>query len=108
MVQKVKNTRIQVPLTEEMRQAYQALADAQRTSLAAVCAEILEQASPMVLQIASALETAKTVPARALRDMSDALGNLVGQVDQYKLDIDEKLSPKATRRKYVVKKRKTG
>lgn len=103
MVQKLKNTRIQVPLTEDMRQAYQALADAQKTSLAAVCAEILEQAAPMVLQIASALETAKTAPTRALREMADSLDGVLGDANQMQIDLDDKLTPKATRRKYTKK-----
>jgi len=106
MVQKVKNARIQVPLTDDMREAYQALADAQRTSLAAVCAEILEQAAPMVRQIASALETAKTAPTRALREMTDSLDRVLGDASQMHMELDEKLSPKATRRKYI--KRKAG
>lgn len=103
MVQKVKNTRIQVPMTEDMREAYQALADAQRTSLAAVCAEILEQAAPMVRQIASALETAKTAPARALRDMSDALDRVTSDANQLQIKLEDKVTPKATRRKYIKK-----
>lgn len=107
MTQKMSRIRIQVPVHQEAYAAYKALADAQRTSVAAVCSEILEQAAPAVLQIASALETAKTAPARALRDMSDALGNLVGQADQYQIDLEDKVTPKATRRKYI-KKSKTG
>lgn len=106
MVQKMPKFRVQVPVSDEMRLAYQALADAQRTSLAAVMAEILEQAAPMVLQIASALETAKTAPTRALREMSDTLDKLAGDANQMQIDLDDKLTPKATRRKYT--KRKTG
>lgn len=101
MVQKVKISRIQVPLTDDMREAYQTLADAQRTSLAAVCAEILEQAAPMVRQIASALETAKTAPSRALRDMAGSLEQLTDQANQLQINLEEKVTPKATRRKYI-------
>jgi hypothetical protein len=103
MVRKPQNNRIQVPLTPEMRKAYQALADAQRTSLAAVCAEVLEQAAPMVVQIANALETAKTVPSRALRDMAGSLERLTGEANQLQIDLEDKVSPKATRRKYTKK-----
>jgi hypothetical protein len=103
MVPNMPRFRVQVPVSPEMRLAYQALADAQRTSLAAVMAEILEQAAPMVLQIASALETAKTAPSRALREMSDALGDLVGDANQMQMDIEDKVTPKATRRKYTKK-----
>lgn len=99
MVQKMAKTRIQVPVSEDTLLAYQALADVQRSSLAAVTAEILEQAAPMVRQIAGALETAKTAPARALRGMTDALDQVLMDADQLRMDIDPKPQAKPRGRK---------
>jgi hypothetical protein len=57
----------------------------------------------MVRQIAVALETAKTAPSRALRDMSDSLERLTGEASQLQIDLADKVTPKATRRKYTKK-----
>jgi hypothetical protein len=91
--------RIQVPITQETRDAYQSLADAHNGSLAAACEEILEQCAPVALQMANALRTARTAPARAMREAVEILEAQLGNADQMLMD----LSPKAT-----VKKRKTG
>lgn len=104
----MSKTRIYIPVTDETRAALQSLADVRRSSLAAVCEDMLEQCAPIAAQMANALKTAQNAPAKALLMMKDSLEEQMLQADQYRLDIDEKVSPKATRRKYVVKKRKTG
>lgn len=100
---KIKRIRVQVPILPDAYEAYKTLADVQRTSVAAVCGEILEASASQVLKIASALEMAKTAPSRALREMNDALGELVGDANQMQIELEEKVSPKATRRKYTKK-----
>lgn len=100
--------RVNIPVTEETRAALQSLADVRRSSLAAVCEEMLDQVAPIAAQMAEALKTAQEAPARALLMVKDTLEAQMLQADQYLLDIDEKVTPKTTRRKYVVKKRKTG
>lgn len=100
---KIKRIRVQVPILPEAYESYKALADVQRTSVAAVCGEILEQAAPMVEQMANALEMAKTAPARALREMSDSFDSLLVDANQMQMKLEEKVTPKATRRKYTKK-----
>lgn len=95
--------RIQAPVNQETYEAYKALADVQRTSVAAVCGEILEQTAPMIRQMANALEMAKTAPSRALRDMNEALDKLVVDANQMQIDLEDRVTPKATRRKYTKK-----
>lgn len=104
---KTKRIRVQVPIFPEAYEAYKALADVQRTSVAAVCGEILETAAPAVRELASALEMAKQSPTRALRDMADALDQLTAEASQLQIDLSDKLTPKATRRKYT-KRAKAG
>lgn len=104
----MSRTRITIPIADDAKADLQKLADVRRSSLAAVCSDLLEQISPVASQMADALKMAQNAPAKALAMMNENLESQLAQVDQYKLDIDEKLSPKATRRKYVVKKRKTG
>lgn len=86
-------------MTDETRTSLQALADARNGSLASVCEELLEQCAPITLQMAHALQKAKTAPARAIREMSDVLEQQLAQSDQLLLD----MTPKATR-----KTKKTG
>lgn len=96
-------TRIHVPLTDDARASLQQLADVRRSSLAAICSEMLEQVAPVAVQMANALRMAQDAPAKALLMMSDTLEAQMLQADQYRLDIDDKVSPKATRRKYTKK-----
>jgi hypothetical protein len=96
-------TRIQVPISDEARVSLQSLADAQRSSLAAVCGELLEQTAPVAAEMAKALQMAKQAPTRALRDMAETLDKFVADANQMQIDLDDKLSPKATRRKYIKK-----
>jgi hypothetical protein len=91
----MSKTRVHVPMTDETRIQLQSLADAQRSSLAAVCADLLEQTAPIAAETAAALVQAREAPARAMRAMNTLLDKQLAEVDQYKLD----LTPKATRRK---------
>lgn len=93
--------RIQVPISDETRAALQSLADVQKCSLAAVCSEMLQQVSPVAVDMANALKMAQEAPAKALRMMSESLDQQMAEVDQYRHQHRLKLgeSPKATRRK---------
>lgn len=93
------HTRVHVPIDNEARAALQTLADVRRCSLAAICGEMLEQVAPVALDMANALKTAQTAPAKAMRLMNDALDQQLAQADQLKLD----MTPKATRKKYTKK-----
>lgn len=86
-------TRVYVPMTAETRQSLQALADARNGSLAAVCEELMGQCAPVALQMANALQKAKTAPSRALRESFEILEQEIAAADQLLLD----MSPKATR-----------
>lgn len=79
-------------MSQETRDAYQALADARNGSLAAACGEILEECAPVALQMANALNTAKTAPARAMREAVEILEAQLNNADQMLLD----MTPKAT------------
>lgn len=92
-------TRVHVPMTDETRASLEALASARGGSLAAVCRDLLAECAPVALQLANALETAKTAPTRALREISDNLDKMLGDANQMQMDLENKLSPKATRRK---------
>ena len=95
--------RIYVPVSNETRILLQSLADARRTSLASVSAELLEQTAPIAGQMAEALLKAKQAPARAIKEMSDALDEQLADIDQMKLDLDKRKP-----RKYTKKAKKTG
>src|SRR5665811_1163893 len=96
MVQNMKtNPRIQVPLSPKTRKALQAMADASGSSLAAVCADILEQCAPVSHQMAKALQTARRAPGQAMKDALEALEAALAEGDQIRLD----LSPKAKSKK---------
>lgn len=92
-------TRVYVPMTADTRQSLQALADARNGSLAAVCEELLEQCAPVALQMANALQKAKSAPARGLREAVEVLEAALLEGNQLAME----LSPKATRRKYTKK-----
>lgn len=96
-------TRITIPITYDAKAALQELADVRRSSLSAVCSEMLEQIAPIATQMANALKTAQNAPAKALLMMSENLETQLLAADQYRLDIDDKVTPKATRRKYTKK-----
>jgi hypothetical protein len=85
-------TRVYVPMTADTRQSLQALADARNGSLAAVCEELLEQCAPVALQMANALQMAKSAPARGMREALEVLESQLAAADQLMLD----MSPKAT------------
>ncbi len=95
------NPRIYVPVSEDARAAMQMLADVRKSSLAAICGEMLEICAPIAVDMANALKMAQEAPAKALRMMNESLDVQLASVDQYRLE----LSPKATGSK---KKRKTG
>lgn len=92
-------TRVPVPMTEKTRASLQALANARNGSLASVCEEMLEQTAPIAEEMANALQMARTAPARAMREVNEALGRKLAEIDQMKLD----LSPKATEKRKKTK-----
>ena len=92
MVQKKQNPRIQVPVSPKTRKMLQTYADASGQSLARVCEEILQETAPVMAEMADALREAKRAPAKAVRNMADALDKKLAEIDQMKMD----LSPKAT------------
>lgn len=94
-------TRVGIPFSKETRRKYQALADVQSSSLAAVCSEILDSCADEVYELAQALLLAKKSPAGAKRKMAEALEQKLAQADQYLLD----LSPKT---KAITGKKKSG
>lgn len=79
--------RVQAPVSDQARLQLQALADARKCSLGAVCGELLEQAAPVAAQIAEALEVAKFAPARAMREVLDLAQSHMAAVDQFALDL---------------------
>jgi len=91
--------RVYVPVSDETRAKLQIYADARRSSLAAVCGELLDQTAPIAEEMGNALVAAQGAPAKAIREMQRSLDEQLADLDQIKLD----LTPKATR-----KKRKTG
>lgn len=95
----MKTMRLQVPVSEETRMSLQALADARNGSLAAVCEELLAQCAPVALQMANALQKAKSVPARGLREAVEVLEAALLEGNQLAMD----LTPKATRLKSTKK-----
>lgn len=97
----MSKSRVYVPMSDEAKEAMQLLADVRKSSLAAICGEMIETCAPIALDMANALKMAQEAPAKALRMMNESLDAQLAAVDQYKLE----LSPKATGMK---KKRKTG
>lgn len=97
----MSKSRVYVPMSDEAKEAMQLLADVRKSSLAAICGEMIETCAPVALDMANALKMAQESPAKALRMMSESLDAQLASADQYKLD----MSPKATGSK---KKRKTG
>lgn len=95
----MSKTRVHVPMSQETRESFQSLADARNGSLAAACEEILEECAPVAVQMANALRTAKTAPARAVAEAVRALEAQLVDADQILME----LTPKAT-----GKKKKTG
>lgn len=95
----MQKTRLQVPMSAETRESLQALADARNGSLSAVCEDLLAECAPVALQMANALQKAKSAPARGLREAVAVLEAALLEGDQLRLD----MSPKATRRKYTKK-----
>lgn len=94
-------TRVGIPFSKETRRKFQALADVQSSSLAAVCSEILDACADEVYELAKALELAKKSPAGAKRKMAEALEQKLAEADQLILKLDT--TPKA-----VSRKKKTG
>lgn len=87
--------RVYVPVSDETRQAMQALADVRKSTLTAICAEMLETVAPIALDMANALKTAQSAPAKALRMINESMERELGNLDQLQLD----MTPKATRKK---------
>lgn len=83
----MKKTRVYVPLPPETLETLQSLADVQGKSLAAVCGDLLVQATPMVAAMAQALRVVNEHPARALKELLDVAEQQVAALDQYKLDL---------------------
>lgn len=94
-------TRVGIPFSKETRRKFQALADVQSSSLAAVCSEILDACADEVYELAKALELAKKSPAGAKRKMAEALEQKLAEADQMML----KLEPKT---RVVTGKKKAG
>lgn len=88
-------TRLHVPMTDETRANLQAYADAAGIPLSRAAGQILDEVSPVMVDLASALAQAKTAPARAMRNISEVVEQKLAEIDQLKLD----MSPKATRKK---------
>ena len=95
----MQKSRVHVPMSEETRASLQALADARNGSLAAVCEDLLAECAPVALQMANALQKAKSAPARGLREAVEVLEAALLEGNQLAME----LSPKATRRKYTKK-----
>lgn len=98
----MSKTRVYVPMSDEAKEAMQLLADVRRSSLAAICGEMIETCAPIAVDMANALKMAQEAPAKALRMMNESLDAQLASVDQYRLE----LSPEATGSS--KKKRKTG
>lgn len=88
-------TRLHVPMSDETRANLQVYADAAGIPLSRAAGQILEEVSPVMVDLASALAQAKTAPARAMRNINEVVEQKLAEIDQLKLD----MSPKATRKK---------
>lgn len=94
------NNRVYVPVSPETREAMQALADVRRSTITAICAEMLETVTPVARDMAKALQTAQAAPARALRIMNDRLVQELAELEKTQSQLDMlDVSPRATGRK---------
>lgn len=84
------SNRIQVPLSNEAREAVELLAEVKGISLAKTCQQLLEELTPVIISMANALEVAKTAPAKAMREMVDITEQQLADLDQLKLDMEPK------------------
>lgn len=90
-------TRLSVPLKKETRRKFQALADAQSSSLGTAISEILDACADEVYEMAKALDLAKKSPAYAKRRMAEAFEQKLAEADQMLLELQPK--PKAVTKK---------
>jgi len=80
--------RIQVPLKPETRAALEQYADAMGLPLSQAAAQLLDQAAPSLLELASALRKAKESPSRAWRESINALNKATERANQIAMDLD--------------------
>lgn len=93
------NPRIQVPLDDKTYAAIQLYSDATGLAMGKACADILSGTADTITQIAIAIQSAKTAPAKAVKVMNEELDRKMAEIDQHQLD----LGPQVTK-----KKKKTG
>lgn len=91
----MRGYRMQVPVDPETRKAIEDYAEVMGVSPARACAVLLRQAAPGLVELTEAMKKASDSPARAIREMADAIHKANSEADQMAMD----LTPKTTRRK---------
>jgi hypothetical protein len=88
--------RIQVPVTPELEKAISDFAAVTNSSNAAVCASLLAEVAPTLVEMTKAMMLVKQAPAAAARSMASIVESKVAEANQFSLDMEKKYSPKKT------------
>jgi len=87
MTQSEKGSRLQVPVSPEVKSMLEDYADASGSSVARVCGDILAETAPIMAELAKTLREAKKAPASAMRQANEMLERHIASAEQGKLDL---------------------
>lgn len=91
----MRQRRIQVPLSPETDKALQEYAEVTGLSMAATCAQLLDQAAPGLKELSAAMRKANEHPAAGIRQMARALEKATQDANQIAMDLKGKKPKKA-------------
>lgn len=91
----MREFRMQVPIDPETRKAIEDYAEVMGMAPSRACAVLLKQAAPGLVELTEAMRKVSSSPARAMREMAQAVQKAAQDADQMAMD----LSPKTTGRK---------
>lgn len=87
-----RNPKIQVIVTPETKKAIEDYADALNVSVSAATGRLLDEAAPMLVELAHSLRALPKAPAKAMRDAAKMVNRAADDANQMLMD----LSPQAT------------